>query len=310
VARTRDRQRALARAKLDRQIARRAAAARKKRQIQAGTAAGLALVLIVLGGLWVSGVFEPDKGKPLGSGPCIWNDAGGDNAKDVGRPPTDGIQTSGVQTMTITTNQGVIKAAVDTAKVPCAAASFAFLSGKGYFDNTSCHRLTTEGGFVLQCGDPSGTGSGGPGYRFADENLPEPAASSPPPSTDPSASPSASASAAAGPALYTRGMLAMANSGADTNGSQFFIVYKDSPVFEAKYTVLGVVTEGLDVVDKIAAGGVADGSEKPGDGKPKLETTIQSLTLGSGDAATTPSSAPATSGSPSASASQSSQPSQ
>jgi peptidyl-prolyl cis-trans isomerase B (cyclophilin B) len=307
VARTRDRQRALARAKLDRQIARRAAAARKKRQIQAGTAAGLALVLIVLGALWFSGVFEPDKEKPVGSGECAWNSTeGGENIKDVGRPPTKGIQTSGVETMTITTNQGVIKALVDTAKVPCAAASFSFLSSKGYFDNTPCHRLTTDGGgYVLQCGDPSGTGSGGPGYRYADENLPEPLPSdsaSASPSTDPSADPSASASAAAtGPAIYTRGMIAMANSGDDTNGSQFFIVYKDSPAFEAKYTILGTVTDGLEIVDKIASSGVAEGGTSPSDGKPKVEVTIQSLTLGSGDApAETPSSEPA-SGSPSAS---------
>jgi peptidyl-prolyl cis-trans isomerase B (cyclophilin B) len=305
VARTRDRQRALARAKLDRQIARRAAAARKRRQIQAGTAAGLALVLIVLGGLWFSGVFDGDKKpSPQGSGQCAWNSTeGGDNVKDVGRPPTDNIQTSGVETMTITTNQGVIKAVIDTAKVPCAAASFSFLSSKGYFDNTPCHRLTTDGGgYVLQCGDPKGTGSGGPGYRFADENLPEPLPSqSASASADPSASPSASA-AATGPAIYTRGMIAMANSGDDTNGSQFFIVYKDSPAFQAKYTILGTVTEGLEVVDKIAAGGVAEGGSSPSDGKPKLETTIQSLTMTSGDApAASPSASTPASASPSAS---------
>ncbi|GIJ74236.1 peptidylprolyl isomerase [Virgisporangium ochraceum] len=296
MARTRDRQRALARAKLDRQIARRAAAARRKRQIQAGTAAGLALVLIVLGALWFGGVFEGDKDPaPQGSGQCAWNEnTGGQNVKDVGRPPNDDLPTTGIETMTITTNQGVIKAAIDVSKVPCTAASFSFLSGKGYFDNTPCHRLTTDGGgFVLQCGDPSGSGSGGPGYRFADENLPT---ATTPPSTDPSAS----ASPPAAPALYKRGMIAMANSGEDTNGSQFFIVYKDSPAFEAKYTVLGNITEGLEVVDKIAESGVAEGSEKPGDGKPKVEVTIQKLTLGSGDApAETPSGQP--SGSSSAS---------
>jgi peptidyl-prolyl cis-trans isomerase B (cyclophilin B) len=299
VARTRDRQRALARAKLDRQIARRAAAARKKRQIQAGTAAGLAVVLIALGALWFSGFFdgEKDKNPPQGSGTCAWNSTeGGENVKDVGRPPTGDIQTSGVETMTITTNQGVIKALIDTAKVPCAAASFSFLSGKGYFDNTKCHRLTTDGGYVLQCGDPFGTGNGGPGYRYADENLPQPLPSA---STDPSASPSASA--AAGQALYTRGMLAMANSGDDTNGSQFFIVYKDSPVFQAKYTILGTVTEGLEVVDKIAESGVAEGGTSATDGKPKVDVTIQSLIMSSNDApAETPSSQPA-SASPSAS---------
>lgn len=278
MARTRDRQRALARAKLDRQIARRAAAARRRRQIQAGTAAGLALVLVVLGVLWVSGVFDPDKKPVAGGGECAWNSESGQNAKDVGRPPTKGIQKSGVQTMTITTNLGEIKAVVDTSKVPCAAASFSFLASKNYFDNTQCHRLTTDGGYVLQCGDPSGTGSGGPGYRFADENLPTPA-------VDPSTGPSASAAPAAKPATYTQGMIAMANSGADTNGSQFFIVYKDSPVFDAKYTVLGTVTQGLDVVEKVAAGGVAEGGQSATDGKPKIEVTIQKLTMGSAEPA-------------------------
>ena len=293
MARTRDRQRALARAKLDRQIARRAAAARRKRQIQAGTATGIALVLIVLGTMWYAGAFEPDKAKPQAAADCAWNTESGENAKDVGRPPTTDIAKSGIETMTITTNQGVIRAAIDVSKVPCAAASFNFLASKQYFDNTKCHRLTTEGGYVLQCGDPSATGSGGPGYRFADENLP-----TPDPAASESASPEPSASASAAPALYKAGMIAMANSGPDTNGSQFFIVYKDSPVFEAKYTVLGRITEGLDIVEKIASGGVAEGGSSATDGKPKVDVTIQTLTVGDPEpapsASTTPSgSAPA-----------------
>jgi peptidyl-prolyl cis-trans isomerase B (cyclophilin B) len=283
VARTRDRQRALARAKLDRQIARRAAAARRRRQIQAGTAAGLALVLVVLGALWFSGFFEPDPDKPTSAADCAWNDAPGENTKDVGRPPTTDIPKDGVQTMTITTNQGVIRATVDTAAAPCAAASFSYLASKTFFDNTKCHRLTTEGGFVLQCGDPTPdpTGNGGPGYRFADENLPtaDPAASD-------GASAEPSASASAGPALYKAGMIAMANSGPDTNGSQFFIVYKDSPVFEAKYTVLGRITSGLDIVENIAKGGVIEGSGTSAtDGKPKTEVTIQTLTMSAAEPA-------------------------
>ncbi len=263
MARTKDRQRALARAKLERQIARRAAAARRRRQIQAGTAAGLALVLVVLGGLWYAGVFEPDSDpkKPStasGDG-CTWNAQSGGEVKDVGLPPTSGIVRSGLQTMTITTNQGVVEAQIDTAKVPCTAASFTHLAGKQFFDNSKCHRLTTEGIFVLQCGDPSATGKGGPTYRFADENLPQPV-------TD-------------GSALYKAGTIAMANSGPDTNGSQFFLLYKDSPSLEAKYTVLGTVTKGLDVVEKVAAGGVNAGGSSATDGPPKTEVTIQSLAM-------------------------------
>jgi peptidyl-prolyl cis-trans isomerase B (cyclophilin B) len=303
VARTRDRQRALARAKLDRQIARRAAAARKRRQIQAGTATGIVLVLIVLGTLWYAGVFEPDKAKPQAAADCAWNPESSESAKDVGRPPTTDIPKSGIETMTITTNQGVIRAAIDVSKVPCAAASFSFLASKQYFDNTKCHRLTTEGGYVLQCGDPGdpATGNGGPGYRFADENLPTPAPSEP--AASDSAAPSASASAA--PALYTTGMIAMANSGPDTNGSQFFIVYKDSPVFEAKYTVLGRVTEGLAVVEKIAAdGAVAKDGSATSDGAPKVDVIIQTLTMGEAQPAPSGSTEPSGSTTPSPAASQ------
>jgi peptidyl-prolyl cis-trans isomerase B (cyclophilin B) len=288
VARTRDRQRALARAKLDRQIARRAAAARKRRQIQAGTAAGIALVLIVLGTLWYTGAFEPDKKKPSVAADCAWNADTGENAHDVGRPPTTGIAKSGIETMTITTDQGVIKALIDTSKVPCAAASFSFLASKQYFDNTKCHRLTTEGSFALYCGDSSGTGQGGPGYRYADEYIPEPDAAA---SDTPSPAPSASAPTTA---LYKAGMIAIDNTGADTNGSRFFIVYKDSPVLEPKYTLLGRVTQGLDIVEKIASGGVAEGGSSATDGKPKVTVTIQTLTIG--DAAE-PEPAPSTSSS-------------
>ncbi len=284
MARTKERQRALARAKMERQIARRAAAARRRRQIQAGTAVGLALVLVVLGGLWLAGVFDPDE-KPSVAADCTWTAQTGGDTKDVGLPPTTNIAKSGSQTMTITTNQGAVEAVIDTAKAPCTAASFTYLAGKQFFDNTRCHRLTTSGIYVLQCGDPSGTGRGGPAYRFRDENLP-----SAPAQPSDGASPSASAAP-----LYKAGTLAMANSGADSNGSQFFIVYKDSTL-DPKYTVIGRVTKGLDVVEKVAAGGVAAGGESPTDGAPKTEVTISTMTV------TAPNTAPApeTSGSPGA----------
>jgi peptidyl-prolyl cis-trans isomerase B (cyclophilin B) len=292
VARTRERQRALARAKAERQIARRAAAARRRRQIQAGTAAGLALVLVVLGALWVSGVFSPDKGANTSAAPkdCTWTPTSGDNIKDVGFPPTTGIAKSGKQTMTITTDQGVVEAEIDAAKVPCTAASFAHLVGKQFFDNTPCHRLTTSGIYVLQCGDPSGSGQGGPAYKFADENLP-----TPDPAASASGGASPSASAAVQP-LYKAGTLAMANSGPNTNGSQFFMVYKDSGL-DAKYTVIGTITKGLDVVKKIAAGGVAPGGQSETDGKPKIAVNIKTLTL-TAASADQPSGAPSSSASP------------
>ena len=124
---------------------------------------------------------------------------------------------------------------------PQAVASFAFLAEQGYFDGTPCHRLVTSGIYVLQCGDPTGTGQGGPGYSFGPvENAP---------ADD----------------VYPAGTLAMARVGGDgeSNGSQFFLVYEESSIpsdAAGGYTVFGRVTEGLDVVQTIAEGGnAADG---------------------------------------------------
>jgi len=160
--------------------------------------------------------------------------------------------------MTMDTSQGVIKIEVDTAHAPCAAESFTYLAGKKFFDNTTCHRMVTSGIYVLQCGDPSATGTGGPDYRYNEENLPtnkRPA--------------------------YPEGVVAIAKTqDPGTSGSQFFIVYKDSEL-PADYTVLGHVTEGLDVIKKVAAGGVIPDpqAQSPGDGKPKLQVKIKTLTM-------------------------------
>src|SRR5262249_55693311 len=114
-------------------------------------------------------------------------------------------------------------------------------------------------------------GSGGPAYKFPDEKLPKPA-------KEPSAGPSGSPSVSPSTNLYPAGTLAMANSGADTNGSQFFIVYTDGSSLEAKYTIFGKVTKGLEIVEKVAADGVTPGNSDT-DGAPKTAVTIQSLTV-------------------------------
>ncbi|HEX6498246.1 MAG TPA: peptidylprolyl isomerase [Micromonosporaceae bacterium] len=310
MASSRDRQRKLARAKLERQMARRAARARRRRQIQAGVSAAVVLLLVVLGTVWALGGFDHKK-KVTAAGTCAWTpaDTGSNpNLKNVGTPPTSGEPRTGTRTMTINTNLGLIQAELDVSKAPCTAASFAYLADKHFFDNTQCHRLTTSGLYVLQCGDPSGTGSGGPGYTFADEYVPTPDAtpSNPPVTPSGSAKPSASASASpsASPSgetvTYKRGTLAMANNGPDTNGSQFFIVYKDSQL-KPNYTVFGSVVSGLDVVDKVAAAGTADGGT---DGKPKTQVTIQTLRVDA-PGATIPPATPTPSTPPSASPSQS-----
>jgi peptidyl-prolyl cis-trans isomerase B (cyclophilin B) len=149
----------------------------------------------------------------------------------------------------IETNCGNIKITAD-AKAPTTVGTIAWLANQGFYNNTSCHRLTTQGIFVLQCGDPAGSGSGGPGFNFADENLPT--------------------AAADGNYIYPRGTVAMANSGPNTNGSQFFLVYQDSPL-PPNYSVWGQITEGLDVIDNVASAGVLDGSS---DGLPSQAVVI------------------------------------
>ena len=143
--------------------------------------------------------------------------------------------------------------------------SFLHLARHRFYDRTICHRLTAYPTLsVLQCGDPSGTGAGGPGYRYTDE-LP---ADLPPAPTDPTGV----------RRVYARGVLAMANAGPDTNGSQFFLVYADSTL-PPDYTVFGTIDEaGLATIDKVAAAG-ADDSNGPGDGRPKTAVTIQTATV-------------------------------
>jgi len=181
------------------------------------------------------------------------------DAPNSGKVPTDPPTIS----VSMSTDQGNIGLLLNNAEAPCTVNSFASLAQKGFFDDTVCHRLTTaESLGVLQCGDPSGTGSGGPGYRFANEYP-----TNQYPENDP---------ALQDTVLYPRGTLAMANSGPDTNGSQFFLVYKDSEL-APNYTVFGTIdATGLATLDKIAEAGVAGGGK---DGKPATEVRVKSILL-------------------------------
>ena len=175
----------------------------------------------------------------------------------MGRVPT----TPATVEAEITTDRGIIGIQLNNAQAPCTVNNFASLAGQGYFDGTRCHRLTTAAELgVLQCGDPSGTGKGGPGYQFPNEyptnqyRLTDPAVNI--------------------PVVYPRGTLAMANAGSGTNGSQFFLVYEDSEL-PPTYTVFGSIdASGLNVLDEIAADGVRDGSD---DGAPATSVTIQTV---------------------------------
>jgi peptidyl-prolyl cis-trans isomerase B (cyclophilin B) len=169
-------------------------------------------------------------------------------SRKVGLPPAKPDLKATYQA-TMKTNRGDIVINLLNSKAPCTVNSFVFLASKNYFSNTSCHRLVTSGIFVLQCGDPTGTGSGGPGYKFADENL-------------------------AG-ATYPAGTVAMANAGPGTNGSQFFLVYKNTKL-QPNYTPFGTITAGLNVIQKVAAAGT---DSKTGDGHPKEKVVIESVTV-------------------------------
>jgi peptidyl-prolyl cis-trans isomerase B (cyclophilin B) len=168
----------------------------------------------------------------------------------VGTPPAKPDYKAGYQA-TIHTNRGDVVINLLNSKATCTVGSFVYLAAKKYFNGTHCHRLTTIDPFVLQCGDPTGTGSGGPGYKFANENL-------------------------AG-ATYTRGTVAMANSGPNTNGSQFFIVYKNSKL-AASYTPFGEVVKGLGIIQNVAKAG-SDNANAAGDGHPKEKVVIESVTI-------------------------------
>ncbi|KUH99302.1 peptidylprolyl isomerase [Mycobacterium sp. IS-3022] len=205
--------------------------------------------------------FEPPA--TLGSN-CHYPAASEPASKPAKPPRTGPVPTDPeLVSASMTTNRGNIGLQLDNAKAPCTVNNFASLAQQGFFDDTPCHRLTTSDTLgVLQCGDPSGTGIGGPGYQFPNEyptnqyRLSDPAIRT--------------------PVRYPRGTLAMANAGVGTNGSQFFLVYQDSQL-PPTYTVFGTIDEtGLATLDKIAAEGVADGSE---DGEPAAAVSIESIRL-------------------------------
>jgi len=266
----------LARAKLERQMARRAAAARKRRQALA--IVGIAAAVIVVGGLagvivWVNSGKDNGSAKATAKPSATAAAAGscytkakaqsGQKLKDVGMPSNTDVPKSGTQTMTIKTNQGEVDVKLDTAKAPCNVNSFAYLAGKKFFDNTTCHRLTTKasGLEVLQCGDPSGTGAGGPTYTVKDENLPT-----------------------GKKPTYPAGTVAVANTGNPGSGSsQFFIVYGDSDL-PASYSVIGTVSKGLDKVQAIAKKGVTGANASKGDGAPKEKVKISSIRVSAASA--------------------------
>lgn len=247
---------------------------RNRRRAEQGSSRRLAVLLSILGVVVLAAVVvivvvttSGDKSTPAAAGgstasttpssaaskapgTCTWS-PGPPAARKV-TPPATTVPTSGLVTVAVNTNRGSLTFRLNRDKAPCTVASFTSLVTQKFYDNTSCHRLTTAGIFVLQCGDPTGSGRGGPGYTVPDEYV--------------------------GSELYKTGVLAMANTGApNSGGSQFFIVYNTTQL-PATYTIFGTVATGMTVVDAVAAGG-SDESNGPGDGHPKLAINLTKVTV-------------------------------
>ena len=270
------RERQLAREKYQRQQARRAQqrARRKQRQQILASAIAVVAVLALVGGV-VLALHGSRKNKSSSAAAPGSSPSASSSASSAVLPVagcTKGTATPKAKapsfkapaltiakttyTATLATNCGSIVLSLDGAKAPQTVNSFVFLAGKGYFNGTSCHRLTTTGIYVLQCGDPTATGSGGPGYTLPEENLPT----------------------AVKGVNYPAGTVAMARTQQKhSGGSQFFLVYKDTTL-NADYTIFGKITKGLDILTRVAGAG-SDNSNNQGDGKPNQAVVLQKVTV-------------------------------
>jgi peptidyl-prolyl cis-trans isomerase B (cyclophilin B) len=296
VASTKDRQRALERARYERvqeKIQRKRREQQRRRRligISATAAVAVAVVAVVIGLVAIPSHKSTTSAaadasatasatSSAAANPLKYEASGTSAVAGIGLPTFNATAAAEPYTATIQTNKGDIVFTALTKDAPWTTYSFEYLVGKNYFNNTKCHRLTTSGIFVLQCGDPTGTGEGGPGYTIPDENLNY-----------------FGAAGSSGTVTYKAGTVAMANTGtAHTGGSQFFLVYKDSPLAPS-YTPFGTITQGLNILQSIAAQGAvatvtpsasAGASAKPSvqatdDGAPKDPVIIESVKITKG----------------------------
>jgi peptidyl-prolyl cis-trans isomerase B (cyclophilin B) len=254
---TNKRRRSLAGAKYERQMARRADRAARQRRRRQITFAIVAMTgILALAGVLIVPRFLADDSSeaqpaPSASPASIGCDAAptpSEKPATFKKAPANKLAAGTKYTLTLNTNCGKVAIETDT-DAPKTVNAMLWLAEQEYFNSSPCHRLTTKGIFVLQCGDPTGTGTGGPGFKIPDENLPK-----------------------AGDANYPKGTVAMANAGPGTSGSQFFLVYKDTTL-PANYTIWGRITKGLDVITKVADAGVIGESN---DGQPQTSIGILS----------------------------------
>jgi peptidyl-prolyl cis-trans isomerase B (cyclophilin B) len=289
VATKKERQRKLARDAYERRMQRQTQRARRAKQLSVSVIMAVLVVAVGVSGLVIAGVFNsakhtaaagartpsptptarqtaapvspspsttaapsPTATAALVNGRCVYTPSPPASRK-VSLPPRR-PDLGAKYVATIATNRGNIVINLLNSQAPCTVNSFVSLADQKYYNNTPCHRLTTAavGIYVLQCGDPTGTGSGGPGYQFYTENLTG--------------------------AAYPAGTVAMARAQSpDSNGSQFFLVYKNTPL-PPNYTPFGTIASGLSILQNVAKAG-SDNSSAPGDGHPKENVQIDSVTI-------------------------------
>jgi peptidyl-prolyl cis-trans isomerase B (cyclophilin B) len=267
------RRRQLARDKFERQQQRRAQARKRIRRRNSLIAGVVAVVVAAVGAAYAGGLVPSGKKADADAAsaaskapdPCAKAQAGKPGTEQWKKEPSVTIDNNAKYTFTLDTTCGAIPIALEAAKAPHTVNSFKFLADKGFFDHTKCHRLTTAGIYVLQCGDPTGTGSGGPGYTIPDENLTAKSISK---------------------GVYPAGTVAMANQydassgqGKNTGGSQFFLVYRDSRL-SPNYTPFGTVSaSGMRVLRKIAAAGAQAPDPTTGNTAPNATVVINKATV-------------------------------
>jgi peptidyl-prolyl cis-trans isomerase B (cyclophilin B) len=261
---TNKQRREAAQRRLQRQLERRSELARKRRRNLGLIVTAIAVAVVVGAAVLLTGVLRDDDTDASADpgadtttavdgsdGTCEFttDESGNPNLTEVELPPAE-VETTGTKAVTMSTNAGNIGLTLDHENAPCATAAIVHLAEQGFFDGTDCHRLTNSPGLqVLQCGDPSGSGSGGASFDYPTQVT--------------------------GEETYPRGTIAMANAGTGTDGSQFFLVYGDSLENNPNYTVVGTIDEaGLGVLDAIADKGIAGGAT---DGPPAEPVTIQTM---------------------------------
>jgi cyclophilin family peptidyl-prolyl cis-trans isomerase len=255
VAGKKERQRKLARERYQRQAVRQAQRARRTRQWSIALTAVVVVAGLSVGGVLLAGQSTGSatpKASASTTAHCTYT-ANPPAARKVNFPPTTANKKASYQA-TITTNRGPIVIDMLNSKAPCTVNSFVSLADQAFYNDTPCPRLSNSGGYYfLQCGDPTGKGTGGPGYEFASENLTG--------------------------ATYPAGTLAMANTGApDSNGSQFFLVYKDTSL-PPDYTPFGKIVSGLNILQNVGNHGYGPPLSSAGGGAPKEKVEIESVTI-------------------------------